>query len=267
MSVQTLYTAATGMTSLETKLDVISNNLANVNTTGFKKSRANFEDLFYRHLKLPGTIDGAGRLTPVGISVGLGSKVSSTQLDHRQGAFSVTGKDLDLAIAGKGFFQVLDTNGQISFTRAGNFSVSPDGTLVAGSAGTGRPLEPAIQLPPDYTGVAISAEGAVSVQQAGNTQFQQSGQIQLAQFANPEGLVQIGENLYQQSDASGAPVLSNPGTQGVGLVRQGTLELSNVEPVQELIDLITTQRSFELNSQAVQAGDQILQLVSNLRRF
>ena len=267
MSVQTLYTAATGMESLQTKLDVIANNLANVNTTGFKKGRANFEDLFYRHEKLPGAEDAGGQLTATGISVGLGSRVSSIQTNFVQGAFQQTGNSLDLAIEGRGFFQVTDPTGETLYTRAGNFSINADGALVIGSASTGRILDPAISIPPDATGISISAEGIVSVQQPGSANLQQVGQMSLATFVNPEGLLKLGENLYAETAASGTATIANPGSPGVGVVRQNTLEASNVEPVQELIDLITTQRAFELNSQAVQAGDQILQLISNLRRF
>ncbi len=266
MSVQTLYTAATGMQSLETKLDVIANNLANVNTVGFKKDRANFEDLFYREKTLPGALDNAGQPTPVGTQIGLGVRVSSTQTDYSQGAFQQTDKPTDMTIVGQGFFQVIDPSGQTLYTRAGNFSVNANNQLVVGSAQTGRLLEPAISVPQDTTGIVIGSDGKVFVQQPGSTQQQQVGQIQLALFVNPEGLLKLGENLYQQTDASNAPVTSNPGEQGLGTIKQGFLEASNVEPVQELIDLITTQRSFELNSQCIQAGDQILQLISNLRR-
>jgi len=267
MSIQTLYTAATGMSALETKLDVISNNLANINTVSFKKDRANFEDLFYRHEKLPGAEDSAGQLTPTGTSIGLGSRVSSTQTDFRQGAFEQTGNPLDVAIEGNGFFQVADPNGETLYTRAGNFSINANGQLVMGSASTGRLLDPPITLPEDTTGVNISPEGIVEVQQAGNPQLTQVGQIQLALFTNPDGLLKLGENLFRESNASGTATLANAGTNGLGQLRQSTLESSNVEPVRELIDLITTQRAFELNSQSVQVGDEILQEVTNLRRF
>jgi flagellar basal-body rod protein FlgG len=267
MSVQTLYTAATGMESLQTKLDVIANNLANVNTVGFKKDRANFEDLFYRQKVLPGVLDNAGQTTPVGVAIGLGSRVSSVQTDFNQGAFQQTGRQLDVAIAGNGFFQVQDPSGQIMYTRAGNFSVNANGQVVLGSAATGRVLDPPITIPNDATNIVVEPGGRVMVQQANNPQLQQAGQIQLALFINEEGLLKQGENLYSQSDASNTPQQVNPGITGAGLLRQNMLEASNVEPVQELIDLITTQRAFELNSQAVQAGDQILQNISNLRRF
>jgi flagellar basal-body rod protein FlgG len=266
MTVQALYSAATGMTSMETKLDVISNNLANIETTGFKRMRANFEDLFYRQEKLPGAQDSAGQYTAVGTAVGLGSRVQSTQAEFKQGAFQQTGRKLDVAIEGQGFFQVVDPTGEIYYTRAGNFSINANGDLVIGSASTGRLLEPAIQIPSDATDISIGADGRVSVQQPNNEQLTEVGQIELVTFINPEGLLRLGENLYSQTDASGTPTQGTPGQEGIGVLRQSSLEASNVEPVQELIDLITTQRSFELNSQAIQAGDQIMQLVANLRR-
>ncbi|MFV1968445.1 MAG: flagellar basal-body rod protein FlgG [Pirellulaceae bacterium] len=267
MSVQTLYTAATGMQALETKLDVVANNLANVNTTGFKKGRANFEDLFYRHRVLPGAdVDGGG-ISATGISVGLGTRVSSVQTDFSQGAFKQTNGPLDVAIEGIGFFQILDTDGTNVYTRTGNFSINADGDLVLGSAGAGRTLEPAISIPNDVTNISIQEDGRVLVTEPGNTAATEVGQIELAIFINPEGLLKKGGNLYQETDASGPVNTGTPGTPGIGVLKQNALEASNVEPVQELIDLITTQRAFELNSQAVKAGDEILQLVANLRRY
>jgi len=267
MSIQALYTAATGMNSLSTKLDVTSNNLANVNTTGFKRSKTDFQDLFYRNLKLPGYQDQLGNLTPTGIAIGLGTRVSATQTDFTQGSFNETGGQLDLAISGNGFFQILDPSGQIYYTRAGNFSINSNGQIVTSSSIDGRPLQPAITIPQDSTGIVIGNNGLVQYQQFNTTQLSQAGQIQLAWFQNPEGLLKLGESLYQATQASGVPLLNNPGLQGMGTIQQGMLEQSNVEPVTELIDLITTQRAFELNSQMVQAGDQILQLVANLRRY
>lgn len=268
MSVQTLYTAATGMQAMETKLDVIANNLANVNTTGFKKGRANFEDLFYRQHTLPGAEVSGGGETAIGTAVGLGTRVSSVQTNFQQGAFELTGNNLDVAIEGPGFFQVDDpATGGLLYTRAGNFSVNANGQLVLGSANAGRLLQPPFTIPTDALDVSIQRDGVITVRQPGQTTATQVGQLQLASFVNPEGLLKLGENLYQETDASGAVTLANPGDTGLGVLAQGALEASNVEPVNELIDLITTQRSFELNSQAVQAGDQVLQLVSNLRRF
>lgn len=265
MSVQTLYTAATGMESLQTKLDVLANNLANVNTVGFKKGRANFEDLFYRQEMLPGVEGSTGGPTPTGIAVGLGSRVSSTQTNFQQGAFQDTGSQYDMAIVGDGFFKVT-FDGQPYYTRAGNFSINANGDMVMGSANSGRILDPAVTIPPEATDVVIHDDGTVQFRQPPATTFNTAGNITVSVFQNPEGLLKRGDNLYEETPASGAAQDQTPGQSGAGLIRQGTLEASNVEPVQELIDLITTQRAFELNSQTVQAGDQILQLVANLRR-
>jgi len=267
MSVQTLYSAATGMLAMEKKLDVIANNLANIETTAFKKGRANFEDLFYRHEVFPGAQDTSGEMTPTGISIGLGSRLSGVQTDFRQGAFQQTSNQLDVAIEGAGFFQVLDPSGQIYYSRAGNFSINANGNLVLGSAHTGRLLEPPIVIPNDATAISITPEGQVYVQQPNNPQLTLVGDIQLVNFINPEGLLKLGENLYAETDASGPPQAGTPGRDGLGILRQNALEASNVEPVRELIDLITTQRAFEMNSQAVQVGDQMMQLVSNMRRY
>jgi flagellar basal-body rod protein FlgG len=267
MSVQSLYTAATGMESLQSKLNVIANNLANVNTTGFKSDRANFEDLFYRHELFPGSQDQANNLTPTGTQVGLGVRMQSTQSNFLQGAFQETGEPLDLAIEGKGFIQVLDpVSSQSLYTRAGNLSINSQNQLVIGSAQTGRVVNPQIQFPQDTIGISISSDGRVLVQQPGNPQMQQIGQLQLASFSNAEGLLKLGENLYAETAASGSPIQTTPGQQGLGVLRQGFLELSNVEPVRELIDLITTQRSFEMNSQVIEAGNNILQTITNLAR-
>lgn len=267
MSVQTLYTAATGMQAMETKLDVIAHNLANVNTTAFKKGRANFEDLMYRHEAMPGADPAGGGRSATGKSIGLGTRVSSIQTNFQQGAFEQTGNRYDVAIQGNGFFQVQDAaSGTNLYTRSGNFSVNADGNLVLGSATAGRVLQPPINIPENVLDVGIQQDGNVLVRLPGQDQSQSVGQLQLSNFINPEGLLKLGENLYQETDASGTATQGNPGDTGLGVLQQGSLEASNVEPVQELIDLITTQRSFELNSQTVQAGDQMLQLISNLRR-
>ncbi|NQU24166.1 MAG: flagellar basal-body rod protein FlgG, partial [Candidatus Nealsonbacteria bacterium] len=244
----------------------IANNLANVQTIGFKKDRANFDDLFNRHEKMPGAEDALGKFTPTGISIGLGSKVTSVQSDFVQGAFEVTGSELDVAIVGQGFFQVQDPNGDTVYTRAGKFSKNADGDIVMSSANVGRLLEPPITIPVDATNITISADGIVSVRQPGTVTMNQVGQINLAQFVNPAGLLKLGENLYSETDSSGTATLGNPGQDGMGNLRQGTLEASNVNPVEELIGLITTQRAFELNSKAVQVGDEMMQVVANLRR-
>jgi flagellar basal-body rod protein FlgG len=267
MTVQTLYTAATGMEALETKLDVIANNMANINTTAFKKDRANFEDIFYRIYRLPGAEDADGNRTSTGIEVGLGSRVSSTQSNFEQGAFETTGNQLDIAIEGDGFFQVDDPNGGFLYTRSGNFGLNANGQLVVGSASNGYLIDPNITVPQEAVDIVISPDGQVQIRTIDSPNLQTIGQLQLAKFINPDGLLKLGDNLYAQTDASGDPQINTPGTQGMGNVRQGFLEASNVEPVTELIDLITTQRAFELNSQVVQAGDQIMQIVANLRRL
>jgi len=266
MSVQTLYTAATGMEALETKLDVIANNMANINTTGFKKDRANFEDLFYRQQRLPGSLDADGNLTSTGIEVGLGTRVSSTQTNHTQGSMQTTENPLDLAIEGDGFFKVSTAANGDFYSRAGNFGINAVGDLVLGSAHTGWVLDPPINIPEEAINVTISGDGTVEYNTSGTTGLQIAGQIQIATFINPDGLLKVGNNLYQETAASGIENLGTPNQNGFGVIAQGALEASNVEPVQELIDLITTQRAFELNSQVVQAGDQIMQIAANLRR-
>ncbi len=265
MSVQTLYTAATGMEALETKLDVIANNMANINTTGFKKDRANFEDLFYRQQRLPGSVDSDGNLTSTGIEVGLGTRVSSTQTNHVQGALQTTENPLDLAIEGDGFFKVSSGNGDF-YSRAGNFGINANGDLVLGSAHKGWVLEPAVNIPQDAIDVSVSSNGIVEYRNSTSPDLQQAGQLQLANFVNPDGLLKVGDNLYSATSASGSEIIGTPSEDGFGVLAQGALEASNVEPVTELIDLITTQRAFELNSQVVQAGDQIMQIAANLRR-
>ena len=268
MSIQTLYTAATGMMSLETKLDVIANNLANIETTGFKRGRANFEDLFYRIDQMPGALDSAGEYTAVGTQIGLGARVSSTQTAaYTQGALEPSDNALHVAIEGNGFFQVLDPNGDTYYTRAGNFSRNVNGNLVAGSAQTGRLIEPPITIPDDALYTNITADGRVQVRVPNQSTMQEVGQLELATFINPEGLLQLGENLLAETDASGAPLTGTPGENGRGVLRSRFLEKSNVEPVTEIIDLITTQRAFEMNSKAVQTGDELLQTVTNLKRF
>ncbi len=266
MSVQALYTAASGMNSMQTKLDVIANNLANTETTGFKADRANFEDMFYHHEKYPGAQDSAGALTPNGIAIGTGSRVQSTQSNFSQGSLQQTGNELDVAIQGPGLFQVRDPSGTIVYSRAGNFSRNSNGQLAIGSANIGRLLEPAITIPVDATAISISAEGIVYYRVPANQTLQQAGTIQLATFINPQGLLKMGENLYQETDSSGTAQTGAPGANGMGTTQQGSLEHSNVDPVSSLVDLITTQRAFEMNSQTIKAGDQAMQTITGLFR-
>lgn len=266
MGFQALYTAATGMQAAEFRLDVTANNMANAGTTAFKRSRANFEDSYYQYLKLPGAVDLQGNMTAVGTHVGLGTQVSSTQVDHRQGALLLTEAPLDVAINGEGFFQI-QQGSQIFYSRAGNFSKNANGQIVVGSADLGRLLVPNITIPQDALEISITGDGNVAVRMPNQTQLNTLGQIQLAKFVNPQGLLQIGDNLFAASDASGQPLLSTPGQDGLGTLQQNFLEQSNAEPVQELVDLIHTQRNFELNSQVIQAADQQLQVVANIRRY
>ena len=268
MSIQAINTAATGMSSMESKLDVIANNMANMDTTAFKRNRVNFEDLMYQTEKYPGLQDAASRYTPVGIQIGMGSRVQSVQTDFQQGSIEKTTGELDVAIQGRGFFRVIDpATNDTYYTRAGNFSVNANGGLVIASANVGRLVDPQIQIPQDAIRVAISVDGIVMVEQPGNQQLQQVGRLELSQFINPEGLLKLGENLYKQTDASGQPQNGTPGLEGLGTLQQGYLEESNVEAVTELAELIKTQRSFEFNSQMIQACDQLLQTVVQLRRY
>jgi len=269
MAVIALSTAATGLSAQATNLDVIANNLANSNTPGFKASRVNFQDLIYQERKLPGIENGQGLRRPIGLYVGLGVKVAGTQLDFRQGSAEETGRNLDLLIDGQGFFQVEiedDIGEGIGYTRAGNFTLNEDGEIVL-ATDQGRRLIPSIVIPDDATTIQISSDGIVSIQLPGQIDPTVVATIELATFINNAGMRQIGENLFVPSAASGDPTIGDPGENGRGLVRQGFLEGSNVDPVTELVALIRTQRAFQFNSQALQAADEALQQIGNLRRF
>ncbi len=269
MAVIALHSAATGLSALSTEIDVIANNLANVNTTAFKGARVNFEDLLYMELAQPGVENANGDQRPAGIQVGLGVKVSNTERDFTQGPAINTDRALDLLIDGQGFFPVdiMEEEGTgIGYTRAGNFFVNSEGELVLGNA-DGPRLEPPIAIPPEATDVDITSDGQVYVTIPGQVEPQNVGQIQLATFINPNGLRPLGGNIYVETEASGPPIEGNPGEAGIGTILQGFLEGSNVDPVKELVELIKAQRAFEMNSQTIQAADQALQVVSNLRRF
>lgn len=270
MAIIALHSASTGLSALSTALDVIANNLANANTDGFKSSRANFQDLLYQERAQPGVENANGDQRPTGLYVGLGTKISGTQLNFEQGAAQITNRELDLMIDGEGFFQVQvedDTSEDgIAYTRAGNFVRNAEGDIVL-ATDQGRRLIPNINVPPDTTGISISADGTVSITTAGSTTPEQLETIQLATFINPAGLKLIGENLFVPTAASGEVVIGDPLEEGRGAVRQGALEGSNVDPVVELVNLIKTQRAFELNSQSIQAADEALQTIGRLRRF
>ncbi len=269
MAIMALHSAASGMKALDNKLDVVANNLANVNTVGFKRSRVNFEDLLYQVKREPGTPNADDEPVPHGVQVGLGVQISGTQINFAPGPRDQTDQKFDLAIEGDGFFQVeAIENGEriIAYTRAGNFTRNAQGNLVLGNT-EGARMEPQITIPDDATQIVVGRNGEVRVKQTGSSVLSTIGQIELARFVNPEGLLQIGRNLYSETDASGVPTTGNPQEDGLGAIQQGMLENSNVDPVRELIDLIQTQRAFELNSQSIQSADQALQVVSNLRRF
>jgi flagellar basal-body rod protein FlgG len=269
MAITALHSASTGLSALSTKLDVIANNLANVNTDGFKASRVNFQDLLYIQKAQPGVENSNGDMRPTGLYVGLGVKVSGTQADFSQGSLVATGQELDVAIEGKGFFKVTVqkdlAEGGIGYTRAGNFTLNQNGDLVLAND-QGRRLNPSITIPPNTEGVSITSSGQVLVQVAGSGQAQQIGQLELATFINPAGLKQIGENLLAETQASGPPTNGNPAQNGTGQLRQGFVEGSNVNPTRELIGLISTQRAFEMNSQSIRTADQTLQTLTQLLR-
>lgn len=230
--------------ALRVKLSVIANNLANSQTTSFKRSRVVFEECTYQQVQLPGAQDAFNNYAPTGIAIGRGTRVQATQTVFDQGKFDITGNNLDLAIEGDGFFQVINpTTNEFLYTRAGNCSLNSNGLLVIGSAQTGRLVQPQISMPITTIGVVISAEGNVSIRQFGQTQFSQIGQIQLAKFLNPQGLLKVGENLYQETLASGAAIFGQPGTNGLGTLRQGQLELSNVDLAEELQAWNETERT------------------------
>lgn len=266
MAILALQSAASGLSALNTALDVTANNLANVNTTGFKSSRVNFQDLLYVERAQPGVENANGDQRPIGLYVGLGTKVSGTQLNFTQGS-PITGTEMDLMIEGNGFFRVKveDSLGTTAYTRAGHFVRNKEGMLVLASS-DGRRLEPSVPIPPDATGVSVTADGKVYYTQAGNPAAQQAGQINLVTFANPAGLKQIGETLFAETAASGQPVEGIPGTDNRGRVLQGYTEGSNVDPTRELIDMIRIQRAFEMNSQTIRAADDTLRTVAQLRR-
>ncbi|MHB1156374.1 MAG: flagellar basal-body rod protein FlgG [Phycisphaerales bacterium] len=268
MATTALHTAATGMNAISTQIDVIANNLANVNTNGFKGSRVNFEDLLYQTKAQPGTENANGDQRPAGVQVGLGVRVANTDFNFNQGSPIDTGQPLDLYLEGNGFFgiDILDNQGATTgYTRAGNFFVNSEGDLVLGNS-SGPKLLPNINIPSDAVSIDVSADGIVSVTQPGSATPTQVGQITLTSFINPKGLKALGANTFIETNASGPPIEANPGENGMGTLKQGFLEGSNVDPVKELVELIKAQRAFELNSQSIQAADQSLQVVANLRR-
>jgi len=252
---RSLWIAKTGMESQQTNIDVIANNLANLTTNGFKRSRPVFEDMIYQTLRQPGAQASQQNQIPSGLQLGTGARPVSTARIFLQGNLQQTGNSLDMAIQGNGFFQVQLTDGTLAYTRDGAFQVNSEGTVVTAN---GDILQPQITVPVDTINISIAKDGTVSITQPGPTTTTQ-GPIQLTNFINPAGLQSIGDNLYLETVASGTPNSSNPGSNGLGTLQQGFVETSNVNATEELINMIQAQRAYDLNSKAVTASDQMLQ--------
>ncbi len=262
--IRSLFTASTGMIAQQLNIDTIANNLANVNTTGFKKSRVNFQDLIYETIKPAGSETAAGTTIPEGIQVGHGVRPSSIAKLFSQGAAIQTGNPFDLRVEGDGFFQVTLPDGRTAYTRDGAFKINAAGEVLTAD---GYPMEPAINIPNDSEVVSVGPDGTVSVIQAGNDTAVTVGNIQIVRFANPAGLdARIGRNLLLENAASGAPTVGQPGLDGLGTISQGFLENSNVQVVEEILQMIIAQRAYEANSKVIQTADEMLQTANNVRR-
>lgn len=254
-----LWVSKTGLTAQNKQLSTISNNLSNVNTNGFKRDRANFQDLLYQTERQPGGLTSQNRELPSGLQLGTGVRVTATTKEHTQGDMKVTEQSLDMAIDGKGFFQVENPDGEIYYTRNGEFQLNDDGDIVTPN---GDLLEPNINVPEDATSITIGRDGTVSAVINNEADAQELGQIDLANFVNPRGLEAIGQNLFRETQASGDPIIGEAGIDGLGTIEQGMLEGSNVEIVEEMVDMITTQRAFEMNSNVVSTSDEMLQFIN-----
>ncbi len=259
---RSLETAATGMDSQQQLIDTLSNNLANVNTTGFKASRANFQDLLYQNIRAPGLQSTTGTVAPSGIQIGSGSRLQSVDKSFEQGSIKITNKDTDLAINGKGFFRIQTADGSIAYTRDGNFHRNADGRIVTSE---GLPLIPEIVVPVNTVNLSIGMDGIVNAKVTGEVEPRNLGQIQIANFINPAGLNAVGRNLFQQTPGSGEPLASVPGDNGTGTLGQGQLEASNVNIVQEMVQMIVGQRAYELNSKVIKTGDEMLASTNQMK--
>ncbi len=256
-----LWSAASGMNSMQLNLDVISNNLANVNTVGFKRSRADFEDLLYQTIRMAGTENADGTQVPTGMQVGMGSRPTAVQKIFTQGDYENTGNDLDWAIEGRGFFKII-SNGEELYTRSGAFKLDKDGYIVTSN---GDKLQPEFAVPQGTSKISIDAHGLVVASDPSGNPLA-SAQLTIYDFVNPAGLYSIGRNYYRPTQASGDPIEGNPGTDNIGTIAQGFLEQSNVDVVKEMVDMIVTQRAYELNSKTIQTADSMLGLANNLKR-
>jgi flagellar basal-body rod protein FlgG len=258
-----LYTAATGMQAQQINIDTIANNIANVNTTGFKQGRAEFQDLLYQNMRTAGTASSSSSTYPVGLQLGLGTRPVATARIYSQGDFQQTGNPLDLTIQGQGFFQVRMPTGETAYTRDGTFHLNAQGALVTAD---GNVLEPQLTIPPAAQNIVIGTDGTVSVTVAGQSAAQQVGTIQLANFQNAGGLNPIGNNLFMSTTASGDAITGTPGQAGLGSINQGFLEQSNVDIVKEMVNMIVAQRAYEVNSKAIKVADDMLSQINNLSR-
>ncbi len=254
-----LWVSKTGLSAMDKQLSVVSNNLANISTVGFKKDRAVFEDLLYHTVRQPGGLSSQNNELPSGLQLGSGVRVASTQKDFSEGDYNVTDRQLDVAIQGDGFFQVLQPDGTIGYTRDGSFQLNSNGQIVTPN---GLLLEPAVTIDPDVVEITIGDDGVVSVLRAGQTDTEEVGAINVAGFINPSGLAAIGQNLFSETNASGAPIVGVPGEDSLGELRQGMLEASNVNSVEELVNMITTQRAYEMNSKVISTADSMLGFVT-----
>ena len=261
--IRALWTAASGMQAQQTGIDVIANNIANVNTSGFKKSRTDFQDLIYQNIKAAGAQSTSTTEIPSGIQIGLGTKVAAVTKMFSAGNIVQTGNQLDIAIEGEGFFQVQMPDGATTYTRAGNWKQDSQGRIVTSD---GYPMTPEIVIPNNSTQITIGNDGTVSVMQSGQTSPTNVGTIQLATFSNSTGLSSIGKNLYSETAASGAPTTGTAGLNGVGTLAQGFIEMSNVSVMEEMVAMIVGQRAYETNSKAIQTADEMLQQANNLKR-
>ncbi|WP_114193670.1 flagellar basal-body rod protein FlgG [Edaphovirga cremea] len=259
--IPSLWIAKTGLDAQQTNMDVIANNLANVSTNGFKLQRAVFEDLLYQTVRQPGAQSSEQTTLPSGLQIGTGVRPVATERLHSQGNLSETSNSKDIAIKGQGFFQVQMPDGTLAYTRDGSFQVDQNGQLVTSS---GFQVQPAITIPANALSITVGRDGIVSVTQQGQTAAQQVGQLTLTTFINDSGLESVGENLYQETEGSGAPTESTPGLNGAGLLYQGYVETSNVNVAEELVNMIQTQRAYEINSKAVSTSDQMLQKLTQL---
>jgi len=255
-----LWAAKTGLDAQQTRMSVTSHNLANVNTTGFKKGRAVFEDLLYQNVRQVGGSTTQDTVAPTGLSLGTGVRVVATEKQYTQGNMQTTGNGFDVAVNGRGFFQVLLPDGTMGYTRDGNFEVSPQGELVTSS---GYRVQPGITVPDGVQTITIGKDGVVTAKLDGQPQPTQIGSLQLVDFINPSGLQPKGENILVESAASGAPQIGTPGLNGLGYIEQGSLEASNVNVVEELVNMIETQRAYEMNSKAISTTDQMLSYLTN----